>query len=188
MNRILCLIFFASGAAALIFETLWFRQAGLALGNSIWTPSLVLAGFMGGLALGNLLVARRGDRFGNPVRAYAFFELAIGVSGLALVLGLPHAGAWFAGWMRPLVDQPWILNPTRLLVAFALLLIPSTAMGATLPLLTMRPRLVYVLIPGKSSSAVFNLDLSGSQTHAASNPLFFKIESRWSFPMLKAPP
>ena len=45
-------IFFASGASALIFETLWFRQAGLAFGNSIWASSLVLSGFMGGLALG----------------------------------------------------------------------------------------------------------------------------------------
>ncbi len=42
--------FLCSGAAALIFETLWFRQAGLTLGNSLWASSLVLAAFMGGEA------------------------------------------------------------------------------------------------------------------------------------------
>ena len=56
----LCLIFLVSGASALIFETLWFYQAGIALGNSVWASSLVLAGFMGGLALGNLAAAWRG--------------------------------------------------------------------------------------------------------------------------------
>ena len=33
MRLILCLIFLLSGASALLFETLWFHQAGLALGN-----------------------------------------------------------------------------------------------------------------------------------------------------------
>ena len=48
MTVALCLIFFLSGAAALLFENLWFHQAGLALGNSIWASSLVLAGFKAG--------------------------------------------------------------------------------------------------------------------------------------------
>ena len=62
MTDFLCTIFFVSGASALIFETLWFRQAGLAFGNSIWASSLVLSGFMGGLALGSALAARYGTR------------------------------------------------------------------------------------------------------------------------------
>ena len=55
------LAFFVSGAASLVFETLWFHQAGLALGNTVWASSLVLAGFMGGLGLGNGLAARSGE-------------------------------------------------------------------------------------------------------------------------------
>ena len=58
MSRILYAIFFLSGAAALLFETLWFRQAGLAFGNSVWASSLVLSSFMAGLALGNGLARR----------------------------------------------------------------------------------------------------------------------------------
>ncbi len=53
MSTLLGFIFFLSGASALLFETLWFFQSGLALGNSIWASSLVLASFMAGLALGN---------------------------------------------------------------------------------------------------------------------------------------
>ena len=42
-----------SGGAALIFESLWFQQASLVLGSSVWATSVVLAGFMAGLGLGN---------------------------------------------------------------------------------------------------------------------------------------
>jgi spermidine synthase len=70
MTWLLYLIFFLSGAAALLFETLWFHQAGLALGNSVWASSLVLAGFMGGLALGNGLSGALGHRLQRPLRAY----------------------------------------------------------------------------------------------------------------------
>ncbi len=136
MTALLYTIFFASGASALVFETLWFRQAGLALGNSVWASSLVLAGFMGGLALGNAIAARYGDRLRNPVRMYAIAEIAIAVTGVGLVYLFPILGSVLAPWLRGLLDQPWALNPLRLAIAFLLLLIPSTAMGITLPLLT----------------------------------------------------
>lgn len=135
MTALLCLIFFLSGAAALLFETLWFHQAGLALGNSVWASSVVLAGFMGGLALGNGLAARLGDRVSRPLRAYAVFELAIGLTGVALVVGIPALGPLLAPALRPVLDQPLVTSAIRLAVAFGLLLVPSTAMGATLPLL-----------------------------------------------------
>ena len=85
MNALLCLAFCASGCASLLFETLWFRQTGLVLGNSVWASSLVTASFMGGLALGSALSARLGRRVQRPVAAYGFLEIGVGVSGLAIV-------------------------------------------------------------------------------------------------------
>ncbi len=118
-----------------MFEMLWFRQAGLAFGNSVWASSLVLSGFMGGLALGNAAAARYGGRLRNPVRAYAIAEIAIALTGVGLVHLFPVLGAALAPWVRPLLDHLWVLNPLRLFIAFLLLLVPSTAMGITLPLL-----------------------------------------------------
>lgn len=135
MSSILCAILFVSGAAALIFETLWFRQAGLAFGNSVWASSLVLASFMAGLALGNGCVARLGARIRRPVRFYAWLELAIAAWGVTVVCILPHLAGWLAPLWRSLLEPPWLLNLVRLLLAFLLLLIPATAMGATLPVL-----------------------------------------------------
>ena len=128
-------VFFISGTAALIFETLWLRQAGLAVGNGVWATSLVLASFMGGLALGNALAGRYGERVARPIVAYAVLEVLIAASGFALVLALPHLGDVLAPLFRPLLDRPLLLNPLRLTIAFALLLLPATAMGATLPIM-----------------------------------------------------
>jgi predicted membrane-bound spermidine synthase len=136
MTAALSLVFFFSGASALAFETLWFHQAGLAFGNSVWASSLVLAGFMGGLAVGNGLAARRGHRVRDPLRAYAALEATIAVAGVALVLLLPGLGPAVARALAPLLDAPAPLNVLRFALAFALLLLPSAAMGATLPLLT----------------------------------------------------
>ncbi len=135
MTALLCTIFFLSGAAALIFETLWFRQTGLTFGNGVWATSLVLAGFMAGLALGNAVIARIGHRVREPVRLYAQLELAIAVTGVALVFLLPALTPALTPILRPLLDQPWLANPLRLFFAFLLMLIPASAMGATLPLL-----------------------------------------------------
>jgi spermidine synthase len=134
-DDLLCAIFALSGAAALAFETLWFHQAGLAFGNGVWASSLVLAAFMAGLAVGNGLAARYGDRLRAPLRAFALLEAGVASSGLALVLLLPELTPLLARVLAPLSDLPWALNTTRLAVAFVLLLLPSTAMGLGLPVL-----------------------------------------------------
>lgn len=131
----LSLIFFFSGVSALLFENLWFYQAGITLGNSVWASSLVLAGFMGGLALGNALAARLKPGGFRAIRVYALLEVAIGVSGLALVVALPSLTSLLAGVFGPLLSVPWLANLLRLVCAFLLLLVPSTAMGATLPVM-----------------------------------------------------
>jgi len=132
---LLLFIFALSGVSALVFETLWFRQAGITFGNSFWASSLVLSSFMGGMALGNGLGARLGDRLGRPLLVYAGLELAIAASGVGLLVLLPSFASVFAPVFRPLIQRPELLQPLRFALAFALLLAPATAMGATLPIL-----------------------------------------------------
>jgi spermidine synthase len=133
MIAALCLVFLVSGAAALVFETLWFRQAGLALGNTVWASALVTASFMAGLAIGNAAVARWGRRARRPLLAYASLEVLVGVTGVGLVLVFPRVGHALAPLMGALGGGA--LNALRVLVSFVLLVVPSCAMGATLPLL-----------------------------------------------------
>src|SRR5512134_3772332 len=126
-------IFVVSGAAALVFETMWFRQAGLALGNTVWASALVTASFMAGLAVGNAAVARWGGRATRPLATYAALEVLVGVSGVALVVAFPLVGPALAPLMGSIGTAT--LHALRVGVSFVLLLVPSCAMGATLPLL-----------------------------------------------------
>jgi len=131
----LCLVFFGSGVAALVLQTLWLQAAGLFLGHGVWASSLVLSAFMGGLALGGLIAQRVGDRLRRPLRAYAALELAVALTGVALAVGLPTLGTQIAPSLAALLHVPLALGIARFAIAFALFLVPSTAMGLTLPLL-----------------------------------------------------
>jgi predicted membrane-bound spermidine synthase len=128
-------MFFLSGAGALALETVWFSQAGLVLGNSVWSAALVVAAFMAGLGLGNAAALWLARRLKHPVRGYALVEALAAASGATLVAAFPLLPALFHPILAPLVESPLALNTTRLAIAFALMVIPATALGATLPLL-----------------------------------------------------
>ena len=132
---LLYLIFFCSGASALIFETLWFRQAGLVLGNSVWAGSMVLAAFMAGLACGNWFAGRKGELVQRPIRAYGWLEVLIAASGLSIVLLFPHFNTLLLPVLQAASSETWLLNLIRLGIGFTVLLLPTAAMGATLPMM-----------------------------------------------------
>lgn len=135
MTFVLYAIFFLSGAAALIFEIIWFRLAGITFGNSVWASSIVLASFMGGLAIGNSFSVYWGHRIKNALRFYAIMEAGISISGFLLVIILPQLTALLSPLFRAVSEEPVVLNGLRMLVAFLLMLVPASAMGITLPVL-----------------------------------------------------
>ena len=141
MTRIAILssILFLSGIGALVFETLWLRLSGLAFGNSVWSAALILSSFMAGLALGNAIAASSKVRRWRPLHLYAVLELAVAFLGCTIVFGLPLLG----GWMRPVWQTLWNYQPTliglRFVLSFLILLMPTTAMGLTLPVLMEDP-------------------------------------------------
>ncbi|MCP4157431.1 MAG: spermidine synthase [bacterium] len=135
MTTIMCMIFFLSGASALIFELVWFQLAGLTFGNSIFAAAIVMAGFMGGLAAGSTFTAFRGHKIKSPIKFYVLLEIIIGVSGFALVLVLPVLSKLLVPIYEGLVEFPFIFNLFKMMVAFLLMFVPTCAMGATLPVL-----------------------------------------------------
>ena len=123
-----------SGAAGLIFETVWFHRAGLVFGSSVWSTSMVLSSFMGGLTIGAALVARYGYRVRRLLLGYAAAEAMVALSGIAITLLLP-AFTNIAARLALSQGDAWSANAGRFLAGFAILLVPATAMGTTLPLL-----------------------------------------------------
>src|SRR5437762_4136271 len=138
---VLCGVVFFSGTGALIFETLWLRLSGLAFGNSTWAAALILSSFMAGLALGNALAASSRIRRWRPLHFYAVLELVVAFFGCTIVFGLPVLG----DFMPPVWQTLWNYQPTllglRFAVSFLILLVPTTAMGLTLPVIIEEPLL-----------------------------------------------
>jgi len=142
-TAIVSVILFLSGSSALLFQTLWLRLSGLAFGNSVWAAALILSSFMAGLALGSAIAASWTLQRWRPLRVYAGLELAVAVFGCPLVFGLPLLGEW----MRPVFQALWnhqeFLNVLRFSMSFSILLIPTTALGLTLPVLLEDPLLTH---------------------------------------------
>src|SRR6266481_3430616 len=72
-------LFFCSGATALVYEVVWSKYLSQMFGSTVQAQTVVLAVFMGGLALGNRLFGGRADRSPQPLAIYGYIELAIGL-------------------------------------------------------------------------------------------------------------
>src|SRR3954471_16657829 len=78
----LCAMFVFSGAAGLVYESIWTRYLGLFVGHSAYAQVLVLVIFLGGMSLGAFLIGRRTTTIARPLLWYAVVELGIGLIGL----------------------------------------------------------------------------------------------------------
>ncbi len=132
--------FALSGFAALLYQTAWMRQFSLVFGTSEVAVATVLAAYMGGLALGARVVERYLDRVRRPVLAYGALEFGVALGALAVPALLIGAESLM---VAAIGDQPappgsegWAQTAFYLLTAFAVLVLPTALMGATLPLLT----------------------------------------------------
>ncbi len=129
------LIYFFSGACSLIDEVVWVRLLKLTLGNTVYASSIVVSMFMGGLALGALIMSRYSDQVKNHLRLYALLETLVTISALALPFGLKltdNIYIWFFQTYHPSHTQLLIV---QVIISAVILLIPSMLMGSTLPLL-----------------------------------------------------
>lgn len=128
-------IFFASGAASLILQVLWFKQLQFVLGSATFSVSVTVSSFFFGLSVGSALGGRLADAVASPLRAYGLLELALAPVSFAVTAFLANWSTWI-GWLSPMLD---LSSPARLplivLVSLLTLSLPTILMGATLPFL-----------------------------------------------------
>jgi spermidine synthase len=136
-------VFTLSGLSGLIYQSIWSHYLGLTLGHAAYAQTLVLAIFMGGLALGSWLASSWVRRLENAVRAYALVELAIGVFAFlfhplfqaytaysqdvvlpSLSPGLVHAYQWGSSALL-ILPQCVLLGTTFPLIASACIRVES---------------------------------------------------------------
>jgi spermidine synthase len=132
---LLSALFFLSGTSALIYQMLWLRLIGLVFGVTVHAASTVWAVFMAGLALGSIVGGRTADRVARPLVWLGGAEALIAVTALATPLGLDLLQRGYAALHPSLSSSLAGLTAVRLAMSFAVLIIPSSLMGATLPLI-----------------------------------------------------
>lgn len=123
---VLYVLFFLSGAAALLYQVVWQRTLFSIYGINIESVTMVVTAFMLGLGLGSLAggaVSKNPDR--PAVLLFSVVELGIGLYGIAS-LSILHAVGQATSTLAPSLVG---------LATFALVLLPTTLMGSTLPLL-----------------------------------------------------
>lgn len=159
-------LFFGSGATALIYEVLWAKFLAQMFGSTIYAQTVVLAVFMGGLALGNKIFGGWSDRMRQPVKAYGVLEIVIGIYAFLFPAFDRLIDRIFIAAGTPIVEHAgWLLLLKGVLSA-VLLLGPTILMGGTLPLLVAWLQKYYP-DAGRRSARFYSVNTFGAVIGAA---------------------
>lgn len=136
MLLFLCVAFVLSGAAGLVYESIWTRYLGLFVGHGAYAQVLVLTIFLGGMSVGALFVGRRSERVRHPLLWYALVELMVGIIGLVFHDVFIWATHVAYDSLFPALGPGPIHTLVQWLIASLLILPQSVLLGATFPLMT----------------------------------------------------
>ncbi len=131
-HRVLCVLFFASGACALVYEHLYQKMLGRTLGTSSSGTAAVLAAYMGGLGLGSLLGARVARRVQRPGLAYSLVEAGAAAAALLVPRLLDAVTTLYVALAGGRAGAT--LYATRFVVAALVTVAPAVIAGMTFPL------------------------------------------------------
>jgi len=131
------LLFLLSGICGLIYEVAWSKYLAFFIGSTAYSHMIVLATYMGGLALGAFIFGKYSDKVSNQLKLYGLLELGIGVYCLAYPFIIEVVGKFFISTASAfdLTSQKGELLTLKFILSFITLILPSVLMGGTLPIL-----------------------------------------------------
>ncbi|AHG89544.1 Spermine synthase [Gemmatirosa kalamazoonensis] len=155
MLQLLYILFTASGAAGLMYESIWSRYLGLFVGHSAYAQIIVLVIFLGGMSIGAWLAGRRSARLADPLRVYALAELGAGVLGALFhpVFVTVTDAAYHA--LFPALPAGAAVIAAKWLIAALLILPQSVLLGATFPLMSAGAIRRAAAAPGRTLSLLY---------------------------------
>ena len=131
---LLLLLFFGSGVCALVYQVMWLRLLALVFGVTVYAASTVLAGFMAGLGIGSFAAGRLATRITRPLAAFGIAEALVGITAFASPMVLDALTRLWVTIHPSLPQSLAVITIIRFVVAFLVLIVPTSLMGATLPL------------------------------------------------------
>jgi spermidine synthase len=137
MQPFILFCFLLSGISGLTLEVVWTRNLEHVFGATTLAVSTVLTCFMGGMALGSFVFGRRADRMKQPLLVYAAAEGVVGIAALIIPFIIETFYPGLNRWMTAnLANNFWLFSIIRFAAVAVVLIVPTTCMGATLPLLS----------------------------------------------------
>lgn len=154
-RRFLLGVFVVSGFTGLIYESIWSHYLKLFLGHAAYAQTLVLAIYMGGMALGSWGVARYSTRIRRLLSGYVLVEAFIGLLGLVfhrIFVGLTDFS--FAS-VIPAISLPWVIDIYKWALGAILILPQSILLGMTFPLISGGLIRRWPARPGETLAALY---------------------------------
>ncbi|MFQ5464521.1 MAG: fused MFS/spermidine synthase [Thermodesulfobacteriota bacterium] len=124
---------FVSGFSALVLEVTWSRFFHLLFGTSIYAFALVVSAFLAGLSVGSYVIKRLHDRIGSPVTVFAYVMLLVAGFSIVVVQASDQMEALYM-YLYHATSDFYVFQALLFLAAFALMLVPTSLMGANFPL------------------------------------------------------
>lgn len=126
-------LFLCSGATGLLYEVAFAKVLATIFGATAYAISTVLSAFMAGLALGSWIGGRFAHRLERPLVGYGVAEIFVGL----LAACTPFLfDALEAAYLSLASSSLVMTTIVRGVLTFGAILIPTTCMGATLPILS----------------------------------------------------
>ena len=135
-RRFLLGLFVVSGFTGLIYESIWSQYLKLFLGHAAYAQTVVLAIFMGGMALGSWLVSRYSARLRQLLWGYLLVEALIGILGILFHRVFVTATDLSFARVIPALPTSLTIYAYKWSLAALLVLPQSVLLGMTFPLIS----------------------------------------------------
>ena len=136
MKRTILIAFCLSNVSALMYQIVWGRELGYIFGTSMYAVSTVLTSFMAGLAIGSYFFGRMVDNHKDPVKLFSYLEIATGTYGIAIIYLFTVIPDLYLALYELFSWNHQIFIFSEFIVTSIFLIIPTTLMGGTFPVIS----------------------------------------------------
>lgn len=155
------ILFFLSGIAGLIYESIWSHYLKLFVGHAAYSQTLVLMIYMGGMALGSWIVSLYSHKVRNLLIGFALAEILLGITALIFHPVFVSYLSLSYNAIIPALDSPFLTSVYKWGTASLMILPQTVLLGATFPLLTGGIVRQFKDNPGHSISVLYFVNSLG---------------------------
>lgn len=155
-------VFTVSGFSGLIYESIWTHYLKLFLGHAAYAQTLVLAIFMGGMALGSWVCSKYSGRWSNLLIGYALAEALVGLLALGFHTVFDQSVRFSYAGVIPYLNAPFLVNAYKWGLSLLLILPQSVLLGMTFPLMSSGLIRLFPKNPGKTISLLYFTNSMGA--------------------------